>query len=131
MDPDGRGVQLSNVPADGSYTVTVRVDGVIGGSGGTRVVLASLPASFDGQVVESEWYTEYNACIDRFRSPSEDYAKSKRIGLKDLWGPTERLRWFDEERRRGEELVRAGDITREQFRVVLRQLEQRVAAKRQ
>jgi hypothetical protein len=127
--PDGRGVHLSNIADDGTYTVIVRVDGLIGGPGGTRVPLASLPAVFDGQAIDSPWYEEYAACIERFRSPSYDYAKSKRVGPKELWGPTARLRWFEQQRKRGEELLESRQISREEFEVGLRQLENRAAVK--
>jgi hypothetical protein len=129
FDPDGRGVHLSNVPDDGTYTVVVRVDGLLGGPGGTRVTLASFPAVFDGQVVDSPWYAEFEACVDRFRSPGYDYAKSKRLGPKELWGPSARLRWFEQQLKRGEELLGTGQISREEFEVVLRQLENRAAVK--
>ena len=129
FDPDGRGVHLSNVPDDGTYTVVVRIDGLLGGPGGTRVTLASFPAVFDGQVVESPWYAEFEACIDRFRSPGYDYAKSKRLGPKELWGPGARLRWFEQQLKRGEELLGTGQISREEFEVGLRQLENRAAVK--
>jgi hypothetical protein len=118
------GIRLRNRPEDGTYYATLSLDATANGF--TRVHLLTADFGFDGQSITSPFYAEFKACIEKFRSPSEEYAKSKRVGPHDLWGPSARQRWFEEQVQRGQELVDAGQLSKARFGAIRQVAQQRL-----
>jgi hypothetical protein len=117
------GLRLRNRPQDGSYLATLSLGATTNGV--NRVHLMSTDCAFEGQLLDSPFYAEFKQCIDQFRSVGEDYAKSKRVGPKELWGPGQKRRWFEEQMQRAETLVAVGELSRARLDAI-----QKVAQKR-
>ncbi len=117
------GLRLRNRPDDGAYFAELQVRGALPT---TRPLLTWGTVAFTGQLVESPYFAEYQECIDRFRSPGYEYAPSRRIGPKELWGPAQRHRWFEEQLRAGERLVETGRLSQARFDAIRTVLQQKL-----
>jgi hypothetical protein len=112
------GVRLRNRPEDGTYYSKLSLD--VTANGANRVHLLSADFAFDGPSITSPFYAEFEACTEKFRSVGEEYAKSKRIGPRELWGPSARQRWFEAQVQRGQQLVGAGLLSSARFEAIQR-----------
>jgi hypothetical protein len=56
----------------------------------------------------SPFYDQYRRCIDQVRGIGERYARFKKVGPRDLWGPSQRQRWYEEQMEVGQQLTEAG-----------------------
>lgn len=93
----GQTLKLWNDPQDGNYSFIVTA---VGSAGNTaEIPLLTQMVTFDGQSIEigpPEFWDAFNDCMDNIASFGDRYAKSKRVGLKDLWDPHARLRAYEE-----------------------------------
>jgi hypothetical protein len=99
------GVRLRNRPDDGSFYATLDVSAAGGTS--AAVQIASISFGFDGQAIVSPLYERFEECINRIRGPGGRYARFRRVGPRDLWGPSGRQRWYEEQVEVGRQLVAA------------------------
>jgi hypothetical protein len=105
------GVRLRNRPEDGSYYATLKV--VVSGWANTSIPIATADFGFDGQAIVSSFYDEYRECIDRITGIGRRYSRFKDVGPRELWGPWQRQRWYEQQVQRGEQLARAGVLDSE------------------
>ena len=85
---------LDNDPADGSYYFTLKIEAVL--TGGRLLDVAEKTLLFEGQEMQfpTGFIERIEHCLEPFTS--NKYAKSKRIDLRDLWGPRGHARRFEE-----------------------------------
>lgn len=117
------GIRLRNRPEDGTYHATLSLAATAHGFQRTHLLDAEF--GFDGQSISSPFYAEFSACIEKFRSVAEGYAKSKRIGPRELWGPSARQRWLDLQLESARQLADAGRLSQDRLAVM-----EKVARKR-
>lgn len=81
---------LSNSPPDGNYSFVLEVRSSAGIP--SDPPLATEMVLFGGQSMFSPQRAEYEDCLhEKF-----DWARHKKVTLRDLWGPAARRRMFDE-----------------------------------
>lgn len=75
---------VTNTPADGTYYFTLRIEALLGS--GRVIHVMDQVLLFQGQVIEFPpgFIRGIRKCLADFASRS---SKSKRVGLKELWGP--------------------------------------------
>jgi hypothetical protein len=103
LGDDGKLLKMWNDPQDGNYTFIVDAIGLA--SNGVQIPLGSTMAGFDGQRIElgpTEFVAGFERCLERFKSVSDRYAKSKKPGPKDLLAPHSRFSIY-------EDMLRAAD----------------------
>jgi hypothetical protein len=94
---EGRLLKLWNDPQDGNYSFIARAVGLAGK--GVEIQLGTSMVTFTGQKIEigpPEFLADFNECLDQINSIGEDYAKSKKVTLKDLWDPHSRFEAHEE-----------------------------------
>jgi hypothetical protein len=93
----GKRLKLWNDPEDGNYDFIVTA---VGSSGNmAEIPLLTEMVTFYGQSIvigpEAFW-NAFQECIDRIASYGDRYAKSKRVGPKDLWAARSRFRIYED-----------------------------------
>lgn len=120
------GIRLRNRPEDGSYDAQLQAVVLLGPPVITlprpELAVATIYFGFDGQAITSPFFEQYDDCIER----AFGYKKSKRVGPKELWGPSARKRWLERQVRLGKRLLEAGIIKGDVFDAGVRVLQQRL-----
>ena len=107
------GIRLQNRPADGEYSAQFTVHAHVGSltdPAAPRVLMFDHSLFFTGRGLESPFYEQFKKCMERFAGPSDEYAKSKRVGLRELWGPSQRRRAFEERMTQIREIAGTGTL---------------------
>lgn len=108
------GIRLTNNPADGNWGVPFELF-VKPPMLRFPIRVAATTLYFAGLSLESPFYAAFGKCMEKFSRISEIYAKSIRIGPKELWGPSARIKQFEEQIQLGREAVDAGLMTESRF----------------
>lgn len=108
------GIRFTNNPADGNYGVPLELF-VRPPAAPSQIRVAATSLYFAGLRLESPFYSSFRKCMEKFSRISEIYAKSIRIGPKELWGPSARIRQYEEQMQLGKEAVDAGLMTESRF----------------
>lgn len=114
------GIRIRNRPQDGSYHAKMEASAVVGGL--NKVVIATLDFAFDGQAITSPFFEAFSECLERVFG----YKRYKEVGLRELWGPFERQRWFEQQVRLGEQLARAGILKPSVVQAGIRVMQQKL-----
>jgi hypothetical protein len=119
-------LRLKNRPEDGSYYATVQVFAKVGTS---RQFLTHDTVAFEGQRITSPFYEDYRKCIDKYKSVSDRYAISVRVGPRDIYGPnvSGRIRWYEQQVRIAESLEAAGKLSTAEVEHVKTVMKKRVS----
>jgi len=93
---EGKVLKVWNDPRDGNYSFIVAATGV---ASDVVVPLGSVLVTFGGQRIElgpPDFVSQFEKCMKSIASVSEDYAKSKKPSLKDIWDPRSRFKAYED-----------------------------------
>jgi hypothetical protein len=105
-DPQIEQLFIANDPGDGNYDLLLKVEAVLNNGGVLPV--GSEAIIFEGQTIElpPDFLKSIKDCLENFVGTK--WAKSKRLTLKDLWGPVARRRQYEETIRELDALATVG-----------------------
>lgn len=97
LGDEGKQIRLWNHRDDGTYGFIVEAQGLL--PNGATIPLLSEMVSFSGQRIDlgpPEVISSFRDCMEQVLGKSDDYAKSKKPSLKDLWGNDARFSIYEE-----------------------------------
>jgi hypothetical protein len=85
---------LTNAPADGSYWLDLRIDAVL--NDGRRIFAGQHVIDFEGQTLQlpDDFVKAVEECLEPLTS--NRFAKSVKVGPKELWGPFGRQQQYEQ-----------------------------------
>jgi hypothetical protein len=127
-DPQIEHLFLSNDPADGNYDLLLQIEAVL--PDGRTMPVGSEPIIFDGQSIElpSDFAKNVSDCLENFVGTK--WSKSKRLNLKDLWGPAARRLRFEQITNELDALATVGAFERADIEAIKANLAAKLKLKR-
>lgn len=125
-EPQIERMLIRNLPDDGNYDAYLEITAVLGN--GTRLSVGGTLLTFEGETIRisDSFLATLRKCLEKFESPNDRFAISKRLFLTDLWGPYGRQRRYDDVVREARDLLELGAIDQALHGALLGQVARRL-----